>query len=34
VPAHYDVTYMATSCLLLSLAGLYAVREANRRVEF
>jgi len=34
VPAHYDVTYMATCCLLLSLAGLYAVREANRRVEF
>jgi len=34
VPAHYDVTYMATCCLLLSLAGLYAVREASRRVEF
>jgi capsular polysaccharide transport system permease protein len=34
VPAHYDVMYMATCSLFLSLAGLYAVREANRRVEF
>ena len=34
VPAHYDVMYMTTSCLMLSLAGLYMVREASRRVEF
>jgi capsular polysaccharide transport system permease protein len=34
VPAHYDVAYMATCCLTLSLTGLYVVREANRRVEF
>lgn len=34
VPPHYDVAYMATCCLTLSLAGLYLVREANRRVEF
>jgi capsular polysaccharide transport system permease protein len=34
VPPHYDVIYMATSCLTLSLAGLYVVREASRRIEF
>jgi ABC-type polysaccharide/polyol phosphate export permease len=34
VPAHYDIGYMATCCLVLSLAGLYLVREASRRVEF
>jgi capsular polysaccharide transport system permease protein len=34
VPAHYDVGYMAMCCLVLSLAGLYLVREASRRIEF
>jgi capsular polysaccharide transport system permease protein len=34
VRTHYDVGYMATCCLVLSLAGLYVVREAGRRVEF
>jgi capsular polysaccharide transport system permease protein len=34
VPTHYDVGYMALCCLVLSLAGLYLVRQASRRVEF
>jgi capsular polysaccharide transport system permease protein len=34
VPTHYDVGYMASCCLVLSLAGLYIVRQASRRVEF
>jgi capsular polysaccharide transport system permease protein len=34
VPTHYDVAYMASCCLVMSLAGLYLVREASRRVEF
>jgi capsular polysaccharide transport system permease protein len=34
VPTHYDVGYMALCCLSLSLAGLYVVRQASRRVEF
>lgn len=34
VRTHYDISYMAVSCLLLSLAGLYIVREAGKRVEF
>ena len=34
VPTHYDVGYMAMCCLGLSLAGLYVVHQANRRVEF
>jgi capsular polysaccharide transport system permease protein len=34
VPTHYDVGYMALCCLSLSLAGLYIVRQASRRVEF
>jgi len=34
VRTHYDIGYMATCCLVLSLCGLYAVREASRRVEF
>jgi capsular polysaccharide transport system permease protein len=34
VTTHYDVGYMALCCLVLSLAGLYLVREASRRVEF
>src|ERR1700730_1733558 len=29
VPTHYDVGYMASCCLVLSLAGLYLVREAS-----
>jgi capsular polysaccharide transport system permease protein len=33
VPTHYDVGYMASCCLVLSLAGLYVVRQASRRVE-
>jgi len=34
VPSHYDLGYMATCCLVLSLAGLLVVREAGRRLEF
>jgi capsular polysaccharide transport system permease protein len=34
VPTHYDVGYMASCCLILSLAGLYLVRQAGRRLEF
>jgi capsular polysaccharide transport system permease protein len=34
VRTHYDVNYMAMCCLVLSLAGLYVVREAGRRLEF
>jgi ABC-type polysaccharide/polyol phosphate export permease len=34
VRTHYDAGYMAMCCLVLSLAGLYLVREAGRRVEF
>ena len=33
VPTHYDVQYMATCCLVISLAGLYLQGEAGRRVE-
>lgn len=33
VRTHYDTGYMASCCLALTLAGLYAVREAGRRVE-
>jgi capsular polysaccharide transport system permease protein len=34
VQTHYDIAYMASCCLVLSLAGLYVVRQASRRVEF
>jgi ABC-type polysaccharide/polyol phosphate export permease len=34
VRTHYDMGYMATCCLVLSVAGLYLVREASRRIEF
>ncbi len=34
VRTHYDIPYMAECCLMLSLCGLYVVREASRRVEF
>jgi ABC-type polysaccharide/polyol phosphate export permease len=34
VPTHYDVGYMATCCLTLSLAALVVARGAARRVEF
>jgi len=34
VIAHYDIGYMAECCLVLSLFGLYLVREAGRRIEF
>ena len=34
VRTHYDLGYMAICCLVLSLAGLYVVREASRRIEF
>lgn len=34
VATHYDLGYMASCCLLMSLAGLYLVRQANRRLEF
>jgi ABC-type polysaccharide/polyol phosphate export permease len=34
VPTHYDVGYMASWCIVLSLAALYVVRAASRRVEF
>lgn len=34
VPTHYDVGYMASCCLVMSLGGLYLVHQASRRVEF
>jgi ABC-type polysaccharide/polyol phosphate export permease len=34
VPTHHNVGYMASCCLVLSLAGLYLVRQASRRVQF
>jgi capsular polysaccharide transport system permease protein len=34
VPTHYDVGYMASCCLVLSLVGLHLVRQASRRLEF
>lgn len=34
VATHYDIGYMAACCLVLSLGGLFLVREASRRVEF
>jgi capsular polysaccharide transport system permease protein len=34
VRTHYDVGYMASVCLVLSLAGLYVQRQASLRVEF
>jgi capsular polysaccharide transport system permease protein len=34
VVTHYDVAYMASCCLVLSLVGLYLLRQASRRVEF
>jgi capsular polysaccharide transport system permease protein len=34
VATHYDVGYMASCCLVMSLAALYLVRQASRRVEF
>jgi len=33
VRTHYDLGYMATCCLALSLAGLYVLREAGRKLE-
>jgi capsular polysaccharide transport system permease protein len=32
VHAHYDIEYMAVSCILLSLSGLLVARRADRRV--
>ena len=34
VQTHYNLGYMAVCCLVLSLVGLYVVREASRRIEF
>jgi len=34
VRTHYDIGYMGEFCLVLTLFGLYIVREASRRVEF
>jgi capsular polysaccharide transport system permease protein len=33
VHTHYDIGYMAECCLVMTLAGLYMVRVAGRRVE-
>jgi capsular polysaccharide transport system permease protein len=33
VKTHYSISYMAICCLVLSLLGLYLVREAGQRVE-
>ena len=33
VRTHYDLSYMAACCLLLSLAGLYLQWKADRRVD-
>jgi capsular polysaccharide transport system permease protein len=34
VTAHYNLVYMASCCLIMSLTGLYLVRQATRRLEF
>jgi capsular polysaccharide transport system permease protein len=34
VRTHHDIGYMAECCLVLTLCGLYVVREASHRVEF
>jgi capsular polysaccharide transport system permease protein len=34
VKTHYDVGYMAACCLALTLAGLFVVNQASRRLEF
>lgn len=34
VRTHYDIAYMAECCMVLTLCGMYVVREASRRVEF
>jgi capsular polysaccharide transport system permease protein len=33
VKTHYDVGYMAACCLVMTLSGLYLVRQASRRLE-
>jgi capsular polysaccharide transport system permease protein len=33
VRTHQDIGYMAECCLILTLCGLYVVREASRRIE-
>jgi ABC-type polysaccharide/polyol phosphate export permease len=33
VHTHYDAAYMALCCAVLSLAGLYVVRQATRRLD-
>ena len=33
VRAHYDVAYMATCCLVLTLTGLFLTHDVSRRVE-
>jgi capsular polysaccharide transport system permease protein len=34
VRTHYDLGYMTSCCLVMSLGGLYLVRQASRRLEF
>jgi ABC-type polysaccharide/polyol phosphate export permease len=34
VKTHYDVAYMAEVCLVMTLAAVFIVREAGRRIEF
>lgn len=34
VQTHYDLGYMATFCLILSLAGIFAVRVLGHKLEF
>jgi capsular polysaccharide transport system permease protein len=34
VHTRYDMGYMAVCCLVLTLCGMYVVREASRRMEF
>jgi capsular polysaccharide transport system permease protein len=34
VRSHYDIGYVTECCLVQTLAGLFVVREAGRRVEF
>lgn len=33
VPTHYDIPYMASCCLVLTLVGLFLLREASKRTE-
>jgi len=33
VKTHYDIGYMASCCLVMSLAALYLVQQTSRRID-